>query len=251
MVNKVPKLFILNRNYSSWSMRAWLAMRYLKLNFEVEVLLMGTPEVPDMGTPAADALMRRAGPTSKVPALHVEKPNSGGEIHIVFESLAILEYLAEDYPELWPSDRYDRALARSLASEMATGFSGVRKYHMNIRGRYAFDPELYTADTIKQLARLSSIWEDLRSKQVGKQGDKGFLFGHFTGLDAMYSPLVYRLRSYDLIGKIQGKHAVAYVHHLLNLEELKEWEDLSKLEKEIIPADEMPGYEDRQLANVQ
>jgi len=93
MVNSVPTLYILNRNYSSWSLRAWLAMRYLKIEFNTELLLLGTPEVPDMGTPAADALMRRAGPTAKVPALHVEKPN--GEIHVVFESLAILEYLAE------------------------------------------------------------------------------------------------------------------------------------------------------------
>ncbi|KAF9137331.1 hypothetical protein BGX30_010325, partial [Mortierella sp. GBA39] len=163
MVNSVPTLYILNRNYSSWSLRAWLVMRYFKLDFNIELLLLGTPEIPDMGIPAADALMRRAGPTSKVPALHVEKP-SGGH-HIVFETLAILEYLAEDYPEIWPTDRYDRALARSLATEMATGFFGIRKYAMNIRGRYAFDPELYTADTIKQLARVSSIWEDLRSKQ--------------------------------------------------------------------------------------
>ena len=93
MVNSVPTLYILNRNYSSWSLRAWLVMRYFKLNFNIELLLLGTPEIPDMGIPAADALMRRAGPTSKVPALHVEKPS--GEHHIVFESLAILEYLAE------------------------------------------------------------------------------------------------------------------------------------------------------------
>ncbi|KAG0375392.1 hypothetical protein BGX24_009166 [Mortierella sp. AD032] len=242
MVNSAPTLFILNRNYSSWSLRAWLAMRHLNLNFNLEIFLIGTPEVPDMFTPEAEAMLRRAGPTMKVPALHVQKP-SGGEIHIVFETLAILEYLYEDYPEIWPTDRYDRALARSLASEMATGLSGIRKYHMNIRGRYAFDPELYTADSIKQFARISSIWEDLRSKQVDKEGDKGFLFGRFTGLDAMYAPVVFRLRTYSLIDKIQGKHAVAYVHHFLNSPEVKEWEVLSKDEKWIIPADEMYGYE--------
>lgn len=93
MANSVPTLYILNRNYSSWSLRAWLVMRSFKLNFNVELLLLGTPEIPDMGIPAAAALMSRAGPTSKVPALHVEKPS--GEIHIVFETLAILEYLAE------------------------------------------------------------------------------------------------------------------------------------------------------------
>ncbi|KAG0314372.1 Glutathione S-transferase 8 [Linnemannia gamsii] len=248
MANSVPTLYILNRNYSSWSLRAWLVMRSFKLNFNIELLLLGTPEIPDMGIPAAAALMRRAGPTSKVPALHVEKPS--GEIHIVFETLAILEYLAEDYPEIWPSDRYDRAFARSLAAEMATGFYGIRKYAMNIRGRYAFDPELYTEDTITQLARVSSIWEDLRSKQVGKEGDKGFLFGRFTAIDAMYTPLAFRLLTYSLRDKIQGKHAQAYVNHLLSTEEVKEWVDLSKKEKEVIPADEMPGYEGKQLTNV-
>lgn len=93
MVNSVPTLYILNRNYSTWSLRAWLVMRYFKLDFNIELLILGTTEIPDMGIPAADELMRRAGPTSKVPALHVEKP-SGGH-HIVFETLAILEYLAE------------------------------------------------------------------------------------------------------------------------------------------------------------
>jgi len=223
-------------------------MRYFKLNFNVELLLLGTPEIPDMGIPAADAVMRRAGPTSKVPALHVEKPSGGN--HIVFETLAILEYVAEDYPEIWPTDRYDRALARSLAAEMATGLSGIRKYHMNIRGRYAFDPEHYTEDTIKHLARVSSIWEDLRSKQVGKEGDKGFLFGRFTAIDAMYTPVAFRLQTYSLKDKIQGKHAQAYVNQLLNTEEVKEWVELSKKEKEVIPADEMYGYEGKQLTNI-
>ncbi|KAF9901606.1 Glutathione S-transferase 8 [Linnemannia zychae] len=248
MVDSIPTLFILNRNYSSWSLRAWLAMRSLNINFNTKVLLIGTPEVPDLFTPEAAVLLRQAGPTLKAPALHVQKPS--GETHIVFESVAILEYLYEDYPELWPTDRYERALARSLACEMATSFGAVRYYAMNIRGRFAFDPELYTAETAKQLARISSIWEDLRSKQVGKEGDKGFLFGNFSGLDAMYAPVVFRLRTYSLIDKLENKHAIAYVHHLLNVPEVKEWEDLSKLEKWIIPADEMPGYEGKQLTNV-
>ncbi|KAF9919960.1 hypothetical protein FBU30_010336 [Linnemannia zychae] len=240
ITSSVPTLYILNRNYSSWSLRPWLAMRVLKLDFNVELLLVGTPEIPDLGIPAADALMSRAGPSGKVPALHVKKPS--GESHIVFESLAIMEFLYEDYPEIWPTDRYDRALARSLATEMATGFGAIRKYNMNIRAQFPFDPELYTSDTIKQLARVSSIWEDLRSKQIGKEGDKGFLFGRFTALDAMYAPLAFRVQSYSLFDKIQGEHAVAYLRHLLSMEEIQEWVELSKKEKEIIPSGEMPGY---------
>ncbi|KAG0252005.1 hypothetical protein BGZ95_006735, partial [Linnemannia exigua] len=94
MVNSVPTLFILNRNYSSWSLRAWLAIRHLNIKFNAELLLIGTPEVPDLFTPEAGAMLGRAGPTHKVPALHVQKP-LGGETHIVFETLAILEYLYE------------------------------------------------------------------------------------------------------------------------------------------------------------
>ena len=134
---------------------------------------------------------------------------------------------------------------------MATGLFGIRKYAMNIRGRYAFDPELYTEDTIKQLARVSSIWEDLRSKQVGKEGDKGYLFGRFTAIDAMYTPLAFRLQTYSLKDKIQGKHAQAYIQRLLDTEEVKEWVELSKKEKEIIPSDELPGYEGKQLTNIE
>lgn len=89
----VPTLYVLNRNYSSWSLRAWLVVRHLKIDFETEVLLVGTPEIPDLGLPKANELMLRAGPTGKVPSLHV--PDGLGGKHIVFESLAIVEYLAE------------------------------------------------------------------------------------------------------------------------------------------------------------
>jgi len=88
-----PTLYILNRVYSSWSLRAWLAMRHLKIDFDTELLLVGTPEVPDLGSPESNELLSRAGPTGKVPALHV--PDGSGGKHIVFESLAIMEFLAE------------------------------------------------------------------------------------------------------------------------------------------------------------
>ncbi|KAG0205098.1 hypothetical protein BGX28_003198 [Mortierella sp. GBA30] len=235
--SNIPTLYCLNKNYSSWSLRAWLALRALKIEFKTLMLIVGTPEIPDLGLLAAQELMRRAGPTSKVPALHVQKPS--GETHIVFESLAILEYLAEDYPQLWPSDRFDRAYARSLASEMATGFGAVRNYAMNIRQRHAFDPELYTETAKEQLRRLSSIWEELRSKAAEQNDDEGFLFGRFTGLDAMYAPLMFRIRSYDLLSKIEGKHARAYVEHMLSNEHMREWEEQASHEKEVIPRDEV------------
>ncbi|KAG0254696.1 hypothetical protein BG011_005561 [Mortierella polycephala] len=235
--SNVPTLFLLNKNYSSWSLRAWLVMRAFKIDFKPELLLLGTPEIPDIGLPAANELMRRAGPTGKVPALHVQKPS--GEPHIVFETLAVIEYLAEDCPGIWPSDRFDRAFARSLSAEMATSFVSIRNYAMTIRGRYPFDPEIYNASVEKDILRLCSIWEELRSKAATQEGDEGYLFGRFTALDAMYAPVMFRLRSYSLISKIQGKHALAYVERLLNNEHMKEWEESSSHETEVIPRDEL------------
>ncbi|KAF9582425.1 hypothetical protein BGW38_000223 [Lunasporangiospora selenospora] len=145
-----------------------------------------------------------------------------------------------DYPSLWPEDRFDRAYARSLASEMATSFGAVRAYAMNIRQSYPFDPKFFTPKTDKELTRLSSIWEELRAKAVASgQKDEGYLFGRFTALDAMYAPLMFRLLSYDLISRVTGSHAQRYVQHMLNSASMKEWEADSKKETAIIPSDEL------------
>ncbi|KAF9283382.1 Glutathione S-transferase 8 [Mortierella antarctica] len=238
MTETTPTLYILNRNYSSWSLRGWIALRALNIKFDtVELIISSDNETKDLFTPEANALMARAGPTGKVPALHVTKPN--GEKHIVFESLALMEYLAEDHPSLWPADKYERAYARSLASEMATSFGALRNYAMNVRAVYPFDAALYTPAVEKNLLRISAIWEELRSKAAQNKDDKGYLFGSFTALDAMYAPLPYRLIGYSLVDKIQGKHAQAYVQHMLNSPEMQEWTKDSKLEPWIIPADEL------------
>ncbi|KAF9365165.1 hypothetical protein BGX34_011137 [Mortierella sp. NVP85] len=181
--------------------------------------------------------MSRAGPTGKVPALHVSD-ESGGK-HIVFESLAIMEFLAEDHPSLWPAERLERAYARSLATEMATSFGPVRNYAMNLREKRPFDPELYNDKVAQNIRRLSSIWEELRSKVATKEDDRGYLFGSFTALDAMYAPIMFRLRSYDLISKVQGKHALEYINHMLNDKAMQEWEELASRETEVIPRDEL------------
>ncbi|KAG0052222.1 hypothetical protein BGZ83_002831 [Gryganskiella cystojenkinii] len=231
-------LFLLNRNYSSWSLRAWIAMRAFNLKFDIVMLMVGTKEIQDLGTPEADALMSRAGPTSKVPALHI---NDGK--FVVFETLAIIEFLAESVDGMWPKDHLDRAYARSLSCEMLTGFSAVRSYSMNLREHRPFQPELFTAQAEKEFSRLASIWEELRvkaTKNCGDKEDKGFLFGSFTALDAMYAPVMFRLRSYGLMEKITGEHARAYVNRMLEYEPLKEWEALAAKETEIIPRGEYP-----------
>ena len=121
---------------------------------------------------------------------------------------------------------------------MATSFESVRNYSMSIRERRPFDANFYSDKVEKDLRRLSSIWEELREKAAAKGGDEGYLFGRFTAIDAMYAPVMFRLRSYDLASKIEGKHAKAYVQHILNNEYVKEWENMALQETEVIPRGE-------------
>ncbi|KAF9167500.1 Glutathione S-transferase 8 [Actinomortierella ambigua] len=230
-----PTLYILNRNYSSWSMRPWLGLKAAGVNFKEVLLLAGTPAVPDMGTPESSKMLLEAGPTGKVPVLHITQPN--GEKLIIFESLAIMEYVAEEYPSLWPSDRFERAYARSLATEMATSFAEVRSYDMNIRERFPFDAALFTPAKAKDLARLESIWAGCRDHVVKTRAaaeDDGFLFGKFSIVDAMYAPVMFRIQTYGLREKISNPLALEYIERVLNYEHVQEWVRLSLPEKETI-----------------
>lgn len=110
---------------------------------------------------------------------------------------------------------------------------------MNLREKRPFDPAFYNDMVEKDIHRLSSIWEELRSKAVTKEDDKGYLFGNFTALDAMYAPVMFRVRTYDLIPKVQGKHALAYIYHMLNDKEMQDWEELASGETEYIPRNEL------------
>jgi len=147
-----------------------------------------------------------------------------------------------DYPSLWPADRFERAYARSLAAEMATSFFAVRNYAMSLRENRKFQPELFNEKAGKDIKRLSSIWQELRSKAIHNKNkkDDGFLFGSFTALDAMYAPVMFRFRSYSLADKVEGEHAQAYMRHMLEFGPMKEWAELAAQETEIIPRDEMP-----------
>ncbi|KAF9326607.1 hypothetical protein BG006_010001 [Podila minutissima] len=236
----VPTLYILNRNYSSWSLRAWFAIRTLSIPVNVIPLIVGNKEIPDIRTKESDIFLAQAGGSGKVPSLHVRKPN--GETHVVFESLAILEFLAEDHPSLWPADKFERAYARSLASEMATGFGHLRNFCFIVKADYPFKvaEHLYTPAAEKDLLRITGVWEELRSKAVqNKETDKGFLFGHLTALDSMYSPIIFRIRSYKLQDKIPFPLAKAYIEHMFNTPALQEWTKAALAETEILPSCEM------------
>jgi glutathione S-transferase len=198
-------LVIGNKNYSSWSMRPWLALRASNIPFEEVFIPLYTDNPADKQRILS---FSRAG---KVPSL------VDGDI-TVWDSLAIIEYLAERFPQakLWPEDRAMRAHARSISAEMHSGFVPLRsECGMNLHrpvGAIAL-----SADAKANVARVEEIWRDCRQR-YGKGGP--FLFGVFTGADAMYAPVVHRFRTYAIE---VGAEARAYMETMMALPAFREW----------------------------
>lgn len=202
------KLVIGDRNYSSWSLRPWLALKHAGLPFE-EIL------VP-LRSPTTKAEILKYSPSGKVPCL------IDGET-VVWDSLAICEYLAESVPTLWPAERKARAEARSISAEMHSGFAALRQgLSMDVRASLPFvqpSPEV-AAD----VARIVAIWEDCRARY----GHKGpFLFGHFTNADAMYAPVAFRFLTYHVDLPEASRR---WVETVALLPAMQEWREASKAE---------------------
>ena len=199
------QLVIGNKNYSSWSMRPWLALRANNIPFEEVFIPLYTDNPADKQRILS---FSRAG---KVPSL------VDGDI-TVWDSLAIIEYLAERFPEarLWPEDRAARAHARSISAEMHSGFLPLRnECGMNLHR--PIGAVTLSADARANIARVEQIWTDCRAR-YGKAGP--FLFGAFTGADAMYAPVVHRFRTYAI--KV-GPLAQAYMQTMMALPAFAEW----------------------------
>jgi glutathione S-transferase len=198
-------LVIGNKNYSSWSMRPWLALRASNIPFEEVFIPLYTDNPADKQRILS---FSRAG---KVPSL------VDGDI-TVWDSLAIIEYLAERFPQakLWPEDRAMRSHARSISAEMHSGFVALRnECGMNLHrpvGAIAL-----SADAKANVARVEEIWRDCRQR-YGKGGP--FLFGALTGADAMYAPVVHRFRTYAIE---VGPEANAYMETMMALPAFREW----------------------------
>ena len=174
-------IYIGNRVYSSWSLRGWLPLKHLGVPFE-EVM------IPLYGAGSKETILRQS-PSGKVPALHHQG-------RVIWESLAIGEYLAEQFPaaHLWPEEPSARALARSVSNEMHGGFRELRiELSMNLRR--IIPGRRFTADALAQVERIQAIWRDCRAR-FGAGGP--FLFGQFTIADAMYAPVVTRFRTYQI-----------------------------------------------------
>lgn len=209
-------LYIANKNYSSWSFRPWIALKAAGVAFE-EVLI---PFDDHGGNPE----FRKFSPTGKVPVL------KHGDLH-VWESLAIIEYVAELYPEagLWPQDPADRAVARSISMEMLSGFRALRgACPMNIRRqkRAIALPEGVADD----VARITEIWKTLRARSGGP-----FLFGAFSAADAMFAPVINRLDVYDIAVDADTE---AYMAAVKAHPAWLEWQQAALAETWIVPADE-------------
>ena len=172
-------IYIGNKNYSSWSLRAWLMLKQTSAAFESEVIPLYVPG-------SKEAILAHS-PSGKVPALR------HGDI-TVWDSLAIGEYLAETFPKagLWPAAAAARARARSVSAEMHAGFANLRRtLPMNMRRKPT--PRPLTDEVKADVARVTSLWRDCR-RRFGADGP--FLFGTVGIADAMYAPVVSRLRSY-------------------------------------------------------
>ncbi len=213
------ELVIGNKTYSSWSLRAWLALKHTSVTFTEILLFMDTPEFK----PA----VRKYSPTGKVPLL------KHGSLAI-WDSIAICEYLAEQFPasKLWPEDVTARALARSVSAEMHSGFMAIRKnlpFNCRASGRHV----PMTAELETEVNRVTELWCDCR-EHYGQSGP--WLFGQFSIADAMYIPVALRFVTY---GTKLDSTARAYVEAAQSLSVIQEWVAAAKLEKAVIETSEV------------
>lgn len=202
-----PILHIGNKNYSSWSMRPWLALKWGGIGFEERVIPLGGPGYGK----SKIAEILAVSPSGRVPALHVDGA-------VIYDSLAICEWAYERAPSLWPQDATRRALARSAAAEMHSGFAALRRdLSMNVRRRLDAPPTL--ADDVQgDLSRLFELWGDCRIK-FGAEGT--WLFGARSIADAMYAPVATRLVTYAIAMPADAK---AYCETIYADAAFKEWE---------------------------
>lgn len=215
-------LVIANKNYSSWSLRPWLAMSELDIPFAERMLKF---ETDDWQANAATLL-----PVGLVPVLWEGSPGTG---LATFDSLAILERLHELFPEagIWPQDEAARARARSLAADFHAGYAALRSaMPMNIRNRYP--GRGHSAAVLRDVERLCTLWQATR-RDFGADG--AFLFGRFCAIDAFYAPVASRFVTYDVALPAPAR---AYQEALLGTRSMRAWMAAAHAEREFVAADE-------------
>jgi glutathione S-transferase len=212
-------LVIGNKNYSSWSFRPWIAMKVAGIAFDEQVISLDAKDFK--------AQVTKISGTGKVPAL------ADGGVH-VWESLAILEYLAEKFPQarLWPVEPQARAQARAIAAEMHAGFVPLRR-ELPMNMWRPVKPRQLTPEAAVNVARIDAMWTDCRNR-FGAGGP--FLFGAFGAADAMYAPVVSRFHTY---GVTVGPVTRAYMDAVMALPAWAEWRAAALREPWILAADEV------------
>lgn len=215
-------LYIGNKNYSSWSLRPWLALRHAGAQFDEVLIPLQQPESPE--------LLRRHSPSRRVPVLR------HGAL-TVWESQAICEYIAELFPatRLWPEDREARAVARAVANEIHGGFGEMRRYlPMDIRNRWPIGERLKMVQA--DVDRVSQIWRDCRERYGSRSahGPGPYLFGGFTIADAMFAPVTTRFVTY---GVLLDAVCTAYVKAVAAHPAMGEWMAAAKAEPWTIDED--------------
>jgi len=218
-------LYIANKNYSSWSMRPWMALKTKDIPF--------TEHLSPFDESTGHAHFIEFSPTKKVPALKIER--TGKDPVTICESLAIIETIADLFPQaaLWPSDPIERAKARGFATEMHGGFFGLRgSCPMNMRRPVkALDLDPYSAAAVvKNVERIEGIWSECLNASGGP-----FLFGEFGAVDAMFAPVINRLETYALSDSTVFQ---AYKSAMKALPSWQAWEAAALEESWIVEEDE-------------
>jgi glutathione S-transferase len=201
-----PVLYIGNKNYSSWSLRPWLALTWGGIAFEERVIALGGD-----GYGAGEIKeVVAVSPSGRVPVLHVDGLR-------IWDSVAICEWAAEKKPALWPSDPGLRAVCRSVVSEMHSGFAAVRRdLSMNIRRRTT--AREWPEDTQRDIGHILAVWTALRMEHRSRGP---FLFGERSIADAFFAPVCTRFRTYGVT--LEGE-AAAYSETVLADEAFRKWE---------------------------
>lgn len=198
-----------NKSWSSWSLRPWLLLKVFGIPFRETLVRLRQPNTKER-------ILNRS-PSGKVPALVT------GDL-VIWDSLAIMEYLAEEHPgaPLWPRDKDARALARAGSAEMHSGFYPLRA-RMPMDFLHACPCPPLNDELAQDIRRIVAIWRDCRGRSGGEGGP--FLFGGFSIADAMFAPVATRFRTYnvDIAAFGDDGAAAAYCKTVLDLPEMAEW----------------------------
>ena len=208
------ELVIGNKNYSSWSLRPWLVLRHFRIPFTEYRIPLYQGE--------SKAVLLEHSPSGRAPVLHDGTTT-------VWDSLAIIEYLAEKHGEkdIWPVDREARAIARSISAEMHSGFEALRNHlPMNCRARGR--TRALTEEAERDVMRVQEIWSSCR-REFGDRGE--WLFGDFSAADAMFAPVAIRFSGYGIRCDERGS---AYVDSVLGHAALQEWMIQAQGESEVV-----------------